>query len=1061
MLQAYGSAATNMESSAGIPRPGIPTIEKARAADEKDSAHDQPKRNPPTPTAAVAVAAAGEAAAAADFHPRQTREELAASAVRGDKDGNRQRCRRRRHSFDGVVANGASAAKPRLPPGPGKKQGGTAVSATVVTATALHGRANTAPTPLLRRNASAPTMSTATVATAAAAPSGGAAVAVAVGAATVTPLRMSLGGHNRQHPVVVSSVSSLPHAAREKIDAALPTATTTTIDGLGLCSPRSRREGAVDQGEGAEMMAIARVAVETGGVGVVGGAVDVPSMEGGEWGASPDAVDMLAEMGFGRAHAAEALRTCGGDVERAAEWLLVSCGGDGFGGEGGQGGGVATCAPRMPSPSEREGSAWGGLTDVGTGGGGGRGRGGGGGGDDVDDDLITNADATDIGQGLDLGDFWMSGTPAYGDGSGGGDGGRVGGGGGGGRGGGGRGDSGGVGVGGGSDVEGGGGFGETWGGLGVGVVGGAGGGDDGRGEGRWGAMGGEDISATADGEELVTSYEDIVGGTPADVLVLYRPAEATTSAAATSAATITNTATATTTTNTNTNETSSVIGSGGDGGGGDGCSVSASVGDGGGDGSGSGGGSRGGYGAGNGDCDEAGAARGMTVGLLTLVVRPLPSTAPASLDSGSSRGDGPLAGPLSPLSPPQSQRHAPTILLPPSPPHASSSSFVPAEAEAGVDRSSRYRSPPPTWRRKNKVGRVIASMLERRLDSGFQVFAPEAIRTNCAGEDPCGTGRCDRPVALTHERPRGRPLPKWDRPGGVAIERRPPPAPSKWGAIGNGLAQAWNCPACTFFNEDPAFRTACEVCNTPRPTSSAAAGLATADEQLHWQAELAAVGRAGEFASAEAAAAASTSLGPVSSATPPLPAAAAARANAEGDRGVGNCGPAFPPSPGGGGGARCGPPGTLPTKYNTTLDSISLGAGGPSNCSDYDGAVDGILGGVSPGGVAFPSPPPKGRLPYPTSKISAAVKGIDWEGGAEWEGLGCSSFGESPTASPRRSGLGLHAGDDSGGGGRDAGGWGDGGGGGGYGGGGGREGGGGGGDGENGGRSCDREGSAP
>lgn len=65
----------------------------------------------------------------------------------------------------------------------------------------------------------------------------------------------------------------------------------------------------------------------------------------------------------------------------------------------------------------------------------------------------------------------------------------------------------------------------------------------------------------------------------------------------------------------------------------------------------------------------------------------------------------------------------------------------------------------------------------------------QAIRTNCAGEDPCGTGRCDRPVALTHERPRGRPLPKWDRPGGVAIERRPPPAPSKWGAIGNGLAQ--------------------------------------------------------------------------------------------------------------------------------------------------------------------------------------------------------------------------------------------------------------------------------
>lgn len=126
-------------------------------------------------------------------------------------------------------------------------------------------------------------------------------MAVAVGAATVTPLRMPLGGHNRQHPVVVSSVSSLPHAAREKIDAALPTATTTTIDGLGLCSPRSRREGAVDEGEGAEMMAIARVAVETGGVGVVGGAVDVPSMEGGGGGRGGDKLSSGGEGGEGRA----------------------------------------------------------------------------------------------------------------------------------------------------------------------------------------------------------------------------------------------------------------------------------------------------------------------------------------------------------------------------------------------------------------------------------------------------------------------------------------------------------------------------------------------------------------------------------------------------------------------------------------------------------------------------------------------------------------------------------------------------------------------------------------
>ncbi|CAN0471374.1 unnamed protein product, partial [Scytosiphon promiscuus] len=33
-------------------------------------------------------------------------------------------------------------------------------------------------------------------------------------------------------------------------------------------------------------------------------------------------------------------------------------------------------------------------------------------------------------------------------------------------------------------------------------------------------------------------------------------------------------------------------------------------------------------------------------------------------------------------------------------------------------------------------------------------------------------------------------------------------------------AQPWSCQACTYFNEVPAFRTACEMCNTPRPSTT-------------------------------------------------------------------------------------------------------------------------------------------------------------------------------------------------------------------------------------------------
>lgn len=84
---------------------------------------------------------------------------------------------------------------------------------------------------------------------------------------------------------------------------------------------------------------------------------------------------------------------------------------------------------------------------------------------------------------------------------------------------------------------------------------------------------------------------------------------------------------------------------------------------------------------------------------------------------------------------------------------------------------------------------------------------------------------------------------------------------------------------------------------------------------------------------------------------------------------------------------------------------------------DYDEfePVDGILGGVSPGGGGSPT----GRA-TPTDPASAhyyrnvdrtshdsndpLLPGIDWEGGVEWEGFGSASFGESPVdCSPRQS----------------------------------------------------------
>ncbi|CAN0411235.1 unnamed protein product, partial [Laminaria digitata] len=194
------------------------------------------------------------------------------------------------------------------------------------------------------------------------------------------------------------------------------------------------------------------------------------------------------------------------------------------------------------------------------------------------------------------------------------------------------------------------------------------------------------------------------------------------------------------------------------------------------------------------------------------------------------------------------------------------------------------------------------------------------------------------------------------------------------------------------------------------------------DHQQHWDVDYSAV--SGAESAAAAAAAIATASASAAAATAAAAAAGTATslvgvsvsageaAKAEGDRRMENYGStAFQPSSSG---ARFGAPEPIAAaRYEPTLDTLAA-SGATVSGSDFEGAVDGILGGVSPGGVAFPSPPHK-AMPYPTSKISAAVKSIDWEGGAEWEGLGSSSFGESPAGSPRRSGFEFHnVGSDSG-----------------------------------------------
>lgn len=138
-------------------------------------------------------------------------------------------------------------------------------------------------------------------------------------------------------------------------------------------------------------------------------------------------VDMLTDMGFGRAEAIRALRFSDGVVERAAELLLtpndfdtsnigigIHDGTDTSGAVGEPGDANVVYGPhRKPGDNGNGNIAWGGgkelqvisVKDA---------RKHGGERDEDEDDLITNADAGDVGQGLDLGEFWASHQKGYG-----------------------------------------------------------------------------------------------------------------------------------------------------------------------------------------------------------------------------------------------------------------------------------------------------------------------------------------------------------------------------------------------------------------------------------------------------------------------------------------------------------------------------------------------------------------------------------------------------------------------------------------------------------------------
>ncbi|CAN0293958.1 unnamed protein product [Ectocarpus sp. 13 AM-2016] len=297
-------------------------------------------------------------------------------------------------------------------------------------------------------------------------------------------------------------------------------------------------------------------------------------------------------------------------------------------------------------------------------------------------------------------------------------------------------------------------------------------------------------------------------------------------------------------------------------------------------------------------------------------------------------------------------------------------------------------------------------MLERRVDGGYHIFSPEIER-----DSPIAAQ--GGVVARTYERPRGRSLPKWDRSDDAVSTRPPPPPPpprpaSKLALIGSRFSrQPWNCPACTYLNEDPAFRAACEICNTPRPSADAdVVGTGTGGgggEQRHddWDDNevLKSCGGGGGGGSRGGGGIPATASTMMSSFSPAVTTAVAA----------GGGPAAFASSMAAGAGAVAPPPhieACIPSGFSVgggEADGLPVGG-----IEVDDNEVDGILGGVSPGGGAFPvvsgnDKAESGHCGRATAGSAAALGG-SWEAGDEWQGFGSGSFGEeSPgKCSPRQ-----------------------------------------------------------
>lgn len=181
------------------------------------------------------------------------------------------------------------------------------------------------------------------------------------------------------------------------------------------------------------------------------------------------------------------------------------------------------------------------------------------------------------------------------------------------------------------------------------------------------------------------------------------------------------------------------------------------------------------------------------------------------------------------------------------------------------------------------------------------------------------------------------------------------------------------------------------MCSTPRPSTIDAIGASEQRQPQEWDAD--GLGRGETAAAAERVGEGGGGVG-----GPPGSSGIASAASWGGGRLTSTAAAAATP------------------RMESSISGSEVYAGGVSGVAegrgsgDADGAVDGILGGLSPGGGAFPAAAATGVAP--TVPCVAAGKGagagrsgtgglentgIDWEQGEEWEGVGNASFGgDSP-----------------------------------------------------------------